>query len=576
MENREFSRVFSQIADILEIQNENIFRIRSYRNAAQVLESVTFNIYKTALEKPEAIKELPGVGAAIFAKILEICQTGVCAEHQRLLVAVPLSLLEMARLPSVGPKKVALFQKHQIANLDELAEAARRQKLRDLPGIGEKTEQRILKAIEERRRAAADFRLSDALQTAERLTDYLTASCRFQQISLAGSLRRWKETVADIDVLVAAKEAAPVMQSFVQFGAIDQVLAQGETKSSVLLSSGMQADLRVLAPESFGTALQYFTGSKEHNVALRERAKGLGYKVSEYGVFRGSDGSPVAGATEEDVYHLLGLQFIPPELRENSGEIEAAARSALPRLIEEADIRGDLHMHTLESDGKHTLEQMAAAAHQRGYQYIAITDHSRSVAIASGLDAARLLRQLEQIRNWETKKSVPVHIFAGAEVDILADGTLDFEDSVLEQLDIVIASIHSRMNMPLEEMTRRICRALENPNVTILAHPTGRLLRRRPPYAVDLDAVFETARRHSVALELNAYPARLDLNDVHCRKAQQLGIAIVISSDSHHVEMLGHIRYGVHTARRGWLGPEHVLNTRPLEEMKAYLGLSAE
>ncbi len=575
MENREFSRIFSQIADILEIQNENIFRIRSYRNAAQVLESVTFNIHKTAFENPNAIKELPGVGTAIFAKILEICQTGTCAEHQKLLAAVPLSLLEMAHLPSIGPKKVALFQKHGITGLEELAEAARRHKLRDLPGIGEKTEQRILKAIEERRRAAGSFRLSDALETAERLTDYLTAAGCVQQISLAGSLRRWKETVADIDVLVAAEDAGPVMHSFVQFPAIDQVLAQGDTKSSILLSSGMQSDLRVLPAGSFGAALQYFTGSKEHNVALRERAKGLGYKVSEYGVFRSSDNSQVAGATEEEVYQLLGLEFIPPELRENSGEIEAAARGELPRLIEETDIRGDLHMHTRESDGKHTLEEMAAAAQRRGYQYIAITDHSRSVAIANGLDAARLLRQLEQIRDWEAKKSAPVHIFAGAEVDILADGTLDFEDPVLEQLDIVVASVHSRMNMPVEEMTRRICRALENPNVTILAHPTGRLIQRRQPYAVDLDAVFETARRHSVALELNAYPARLDLNDVHCRKAQQLGIPVVISSDSHHVDMLGHIRYGVHTARRGWLRPEDVLNTRPLEDLKAYLGLGA-
>ncbi|HEV8132932.1 MAG TPA: DNA polymerase/3'-5' exonuclease PolX [Acidobacteriota bacterium] len=571
MENREFSRIFSQIADILEIQNENIFRIRSYRNTAQVLESVAFNIYKTALENPDSIKELPGVGAATFSKILEICQTGSCAEHQRLLEMVPLSLLEMARLPSIGPKKVALFQQHGIASLDQLAEAARQQKLRHLRGIGEKTELRILKAIEERERDIGRFRLSNALETAELLADYLRNECRFDQLSLAGSLRRWKETVADIDILVGGEDAASIMERFVHFSGSDRVLLQGETKSSIVLASGIQADLRVLPRGSFGAALQYFTGSKEHNVVLRERAKGLGLKVSEYGVFRISDSSQVAGEDEQAVYQVLDLQFIPPELRENCGEIEAAAAGALPCLIEESDLRGDLHMHTRESDGKATVEEMAAAAQRLGYHYIAITDHSRSVAVANGLDEVRMLRQLEEIRNLEVKKSLPVHVFAGAEVDILANGSLDFSDAVLAQLDIVVASVHSRLNMSVEEMTQRICRALENPHVTILAHPTGRLVQRRQPYAVDLDAVFETARRHSVALELNAYPARLDLSDVHCRKAQRMGIPIVISSDSHHTNMLGYIRYGIHTARRGWLRAEDVLNTRPLEEFKAYL-----
>jgi len=567
MENKEFFRILYQIADILEIQNENVFRIRSYRKAGQTLESLTFNIYKISRENPDAIRQLPGIGSTIFSFIMEICETGRCSEHQRLLAQVPLSLLEMSRLPGVGPKKVALFRDHGINSLSELAEAAAQQKLRHLPGIGEKTESRILKAAQERQQTSGQFRIHEALAVAEQLIQYMKEGSNFAQISTAGSLRRWKDAVADVDLLVAGEDPNPVMARFAEFPAADRILARGETKSSIALNSGMQVDLRILPQSSFGAALQYFTGSKEHNVVLRERAKRLGYKVSEYGVFRITDETLVAGAQEEEVYRLLGLQFIPPELRENRGEIEAAQAGLLPLLIEESDIRGDLHLHTVASDGKNTVQEMAAAAQRLGYQYIAITDHSPSLAITNGLSEDRLLRHIEEIRNWQAASDFPVRVLAGAEVDILADGLLDYPDSLLEQLDIVIASVHSRFGMTVNEMTHRICRALENPHVDILAHPTGRLLLRRNPYAVDIDSVFETALRCRVALELNSDVARLDLNDVHCQKAKKMGVPIVISSDAHHAKMLGALRFGVQTARRGWLESSDVLNTRALPDL---------
>ncbi|HEY2933280.1 MAG TPA: DNA polymerase/3'-5' exonuclease PolX [Acidobacteriota bacterium] len=571
MENKEFFKVLYQIADILEIQNENVFRIRSYRKAGQALESVSFNIDRAARENPDAISELSGIGSTIFSIIMEICQTGQCAEHQRLLAVVPLSLLEMSRLPGVGPKKVALFRDRGIRSLSELAEAAQRHELRNLPGIGEKIESRILKAIREQEQTSGQFRIHEALAVAEQVIRHMQEAVNVARISAAGSVRRWKETVADVDVLVASEDPLPVMSRFVDFPPADQILARGETKSSIALSSGMQVDLRVLPQPSFGAALQYFTGSKEHNVILRERAKRMGFKVNEYGVFRISDEVQVAGAQEEDVYRLLGLQFIPPELRENRGEIEAAQAEQLPRLVEESDIRGDLHMHTVASDGKNTVQEMAAAAQRLGYEYIAITDHSQSLAITNGLNEERLLRHIDEIRNWQAANNSPVRVLAGSEVDILADGSLDYPDSLLEQLDVVIASIHSRFNMTADEMTRRICRAIENPHVDILAHPTGRLLLRRNSYPLDIDAVFETARRSKTALELNSDVARLDLNDVHCYKARTMGIPVVISSDAHQAKMLGALRFGVHTARRGWLEPSDVLNARPLPQLLEFL-----
>ena len=570
-ENGEFSRIFSQIADILEIQEENVFRIRSYRRAAQVLESVTFGIASSALENPNAIRDLPGIGPAIFGKILEICQTGSCAEYEKLLQAVPASVLEMLELSGVGPRKIALFYGRGISDLDALADAARRQALRGLPGIGVKTEARILQSIEQRRSAQGRFRISQALEAAELLMESLHGAAGVERLSVAGSLRRWKETVADVDILAAARDSASVMERFTGSSEGRQVLASGTTKSSLLLRSGMQADLRVVPPECFGAALQYFTGSKEHNVVIRERAKRMGYKLSEYGLFRTDDDALVAAPDEAEIYRLLELAPIPPELRENCGEVEAAAAGSLPRLLEATDIRGDLHMHTRESDGEHTLEEMAEAAHRLGYEYIAVTDHSRSVTIANGLDEERMLRQVERVREWNLKRPLPVHVFAGAEVDILAGGELDYRDALLQQLDLVVASVHSRMTLSREEMTARVCRALENPHVTVLGHPTGRLILKRQPYALDLDAVLECARRHGVAVELNAYPARLDLSDLHCRQARQKGVLVAISSDSHHRDMLESLRYGVHTARRGWLGPSAVLNTRSLGELQAYL-----
>lgn len=569
MENSDIARVLSEIADLLEIQGDpNPFRVRSYQKGAEAIESYAGSVERLAAdEDPRKLLEIPGVGASIAGKIREICETGDCQERKRLLEQTPASLLELLSLQNLGPRKINLFHKTlQIRTLDDLERAARAQELRALPGMGEKSEQKILQSIEQYRRSRGRMRLSEAMEISDGLVNWLRSSAALDRIEVAGSLRRRRETIGDIDILVTCKQPGAVLDAFTGFRDVQEVLGHGETKASVRLGRGLQADLRVLPDESFGAALQYFTGSKTHNIALRERARRGGYKVSEYGVFTVGDDRRVAGATEEEIYRLLDLDFIPPELREDLGEIEAAEKHTLPELLERRHIRGDLHSHTTATDGHNSIEEMARAAEALGYEYLAITDHSKAVAMTGGLDEARLLKHVEAIEQVQ-KTLKKIRLLKGIEVDILADGSLDLDDSVLQGLDVVVASVHSRMNMERAEMTARICRALRNPNVDILGHPTGRILRRRDAYLIDIEEVVRVARQEGVALELNSNPARLDLNDVHCRLARDSGVPVVVSTDAHSTSMFEHIEYGVSTARRGWLGPGNVLNTLPLDEL---------
>lgn len=571
MENREIARVFQEIADILEIQDANPFRVRSYRRAAQVVESLAFDIEGALKSDPDRIRSLPGIGAGTFEKIQELVQTGSCKEHEELQAQIPGSLLTLLDLQNLGPKKIALFWKElKIGDIEQLEDAARKHRLQSLPGMGEKSEEKILKAIQEYRSRQGRFRIDFVDETADKIIQYLKGVVEIDRISIAGSLRRRRETIGDLDLLVTCRNPEDAMEKFVQYPEVREVLARGETKASVVTRASLQIDLRVLEPESFGAALQYFTGSKEHNVALRERAKRMGFKINEYGLFEVETDKKVAGREESEIYERLGLPPIPTELRENRGEIERAEAGELPRLLELDDLHGDLHMHTTASDGQNTVQEMAEAAARRGYQYISITDHSKSLAMTGGLDEKRLREQIKEIE--KVRKKYPgIEILTGIEVDILAGGELDLSDEVLSELDVVIASIHSRFNLDRKEMTARICHALENPHVNILAHPTGRLILKREPYQVDLEQVVAVAVENRVCLEVNAYPARLDLNDVHVRMAKDMGALISVNSDSHHTEMLRYISYGVDTARRGWLEKEYVINTFPISRLRKIL-----
>jgi DNA polymerase (family 10) len=576
MENKDLARIFSEIADILEIQEANPFRIRSFRRTAQIIRDLTFNGVQASQEDPEKLRKISGIGEGTIKKIQEIAETGASQEHEDLKGQIPPLLLTLLDLQNLGPKKISLFWKTlNISTIDELEKAAREEKLRPLPGMGEKSEAKILKAIEDHRLLQGRFRLDDGIEICQELMEYLESTVQLKRISPAGSVRRRRETVGDIDILVTCDSPQKAIDAFIGHPDVQEVLSQGETKASVVLRRGLQADLRVLEDESFGAALQYFTGSKAHNVALRERAKRMGYKISEYGLYRIDDEGKeeperVAGEDEEDIYKLLDLSVMPPEIRENRGEIEKAEAGQLPDLVSMEDIRGDLHMHTTATDGRNSIQEMADAGIAAGYQYIAITDHSKALAMTGGLDEKRLLAQIEEIDQVASGMD-KIHILKGIEVDILNEGDLDLDDDVLSQLDLVIASVHSRFNLSREEMTSRICRALENPHVNILAHPTGRLLTKRGPYPVDLEQVIQTARENRVCLEINAHPSRLDLSDVHCRMASDQGVLISINSDSHSRKMLGYQEYGVFTARRGWLEAKDVINTYPLEKLQKVL-----
>jgi DNA polymerase (family 10) len=571
MENDKIAAIISEIADILEIQGENPFRVRSYRAAAQTLESLAENLELMVAEGRD-LQTIPGIGEGISKKIVEIMNTGDCQEHRRLLQAVPVTLLELLKIPGMGPKKVSLvYRQLSINTLEGLEKAAQAGQLRNLPGIGQKTEEKILKGIEDLKKTAGRHLISHVWSVAESLRLHMKDCCEVDRFEFAGSFRRRRDTIGDLDLLVTGRSTTAIMGHFVQYPSIAEVQAHGETKASVRLSSGMQVDLRVLEPESFGAALQYFTGSQAHNIALRDRAKRLGLKVNEYGVFRVESDVKIAGASEEEVYAALGLAVIPPELRENRGEIDAAERGTLPHLVEIQDMRGDLHMHTRDSDGRCDLEDLVSRAEKLDYAYIAITDHSRSVYVAHGMDEKRLLRQMAAIDRFNASSKSSVRVLKGCEVDIRTDGTLDMEEEVLDQLDLVIAAVHSSMSMPRDEMTERILAAFSHPCVKIFAHPTGRILLQREPYAVDIERLILGAKEHGIWLEINAYPGRLDLSDTYCQLAKARGVRIVINTDAHTLDQLENMHYGVFTARRGWLEKADVINTLAFNQLQKEL-----
>ena len=580
MENADIAKIFYEIADLLEIKGENPFRVRSYRNAGIVIEGLPESVKAIVERNEKELEEIPGIGKSIHEKIVEILKTGRCSYHQELLKEFPSGLLELLRVQGVGPKKVKLlYEELGIKNISDLEKAASAGKLRGLPGMGEKTEANILKAIKGLKGSEGRFKIAVALSYAEPLVEYLKKAPDVFDVQPAGSLRRWKDTIGDIDILVTCKKSAPVMDRFAAYPDVDTVVAKGETKSTVILKNGLQADVRVLDKKAFGAALQYFTGSKQHNIAIRDRAKRMGLKLSEYGVFREKDDKWIAGESEEDVYKAVGLPWIPAELRENRGEIEAAVKNRLPVLVEIKDIKGDFHVHTTESDGSNTIEEMAEYAMKKGYQYIAITEHSKAVGIAHGLDEKRLLKQIEEIEKINAKfeaLNLKFKILKGTEVDIKADGSLDLDKKVLEKLDIVVGAVHSRFNMTEDEMTNRLIKAIESGIVNIIAHPTGRLIAAREPYPLNMKKVMEAAKRNNVIMELNAYPDRLDLNDIHCKLAKDIGVMVAISTDSHNKMQMENIRFGVYTARRGWLEKEDILNTRPLNDVLKMLKLQGQ
>ena len=567
MKNADIAQIFDQIAALLELEDGNPFRIRSFRRAAQVLETLSFSVDQVMKENPARLHKVPGIGAGTMARIQEILQTGSCRELQSMGERVPLSLLDLLGVSSLGPKKVKrLWQETGIQTLEQLREAAEQGRLRKMAGMGLRSEERILSSIELLLSTRGRHRLDRGREAADALVEYLKNIGEAERIAVAGSLRRWRETIRDIDILVTGSRAQETVQSLLQYPAVTEVLASGPTKASVRLGRGPGCDLRVVGNEEFGSALQYFTGSMEHNVVLREKAKRQGCKINEYGLFRTESDEKVAGSEEEKLYFSLGLAFIPPELRENRGELEKAFEDRLPDLVRTDQLRGELHTHTTASDGKDSLEDMVAAALALGYEYLAITDHSKTLAMVGGLDEERVLTQRRQIDRLN-RSNPGLRVLTGIEVDILADGGLDMSDDVLAGLDVVIAAVHSRFDLSRNEMTSRICRALQNPNVNMLAHPTGRILFRRRPYEVDLEQVISCAREHRVCLEINAHPKRLDLNDVAARMAYDQGALIAVNSDAHSRRALHMVEYGIATARRAWLTAQSVVNCYPLERL---------
>ncbi|MGQ9503342.1 MAG: DNA polymerase/3'-5' exonuclease PolX [Thermogutta sp.] len=569
MTNVEIAAVFEQIADLLEFQGANPFRVRAYRTAARTITELTEPIAEYVRNKGKDLTELSGIGSDLADKIATLVNTGTLPLLEELKAQVPESVLTLLRVPGLGPKRAAaLYKNLQVATLEDLRQACLSHRVRELEGFGVKTEENILKGIEAAIQVSQRILWYEADQIVQSLQEHLQDTAGLRRLEPAGSYRRGKDTVGDLDLLALADDPTLVMDRLAGFRGVKSILARGDTKMSIVLQNGVQVDLRVVPAESFGAALQYFTGSKEHNVILRGMAKDRGLKVNEYGVFRGEE--RLAGAEEADVYATLGLPWFPPELREGRKEFEWAAEGKLPELVTFEDIRGDLHMHSTWSDGMATIEEMAEAARRLGYQYIAITDHSQRVTVANGLNAERVLAQWQAIdrisRNWRN-----FHILKGIEVDILEAGGLDLPDDILKEADWVVASVHFGQNQPREQITRRMIDAIKNPYVCAIAHPTGRLLLERPAYEVDLDAVFRAARDYGKMMELNAHPRRLDLDDVACAAAKAHGIPIVISTDAHSVNGLDAMRYGILQARRGGLTKADVVNTRPWRELKKLL-----
>ena len=571
MDNKAIAGILYETADLLEIDAQDSFRIRSYRNAAQAIEALSQQISEI-IGEPKRVLEIPGIGKGMLLNLQEMFKEGRLALHAELLKKYRPSMLDLLKIQGLGPKTISLiWSAYQVCDVEGVEKLAREGKIRELPRMGEKHEQKLLKAIEDYRRIAGRFLLDVAEREAEKIVEHLRHFPGVEKITPAGSLRRGRETVGDLDILVTGKaccedaERQKLIDHIIKLPGLMEIIARGENKVSFRLRGGMQVDVRFLPPESFGAAMQYFTGSKAHNVTLRQRALKMGFTLSEYSLARLEDERPVAGKTEEEIYTKLKLDYIPPELRENCGEIDLAATHALPTIISQQDLQGDVHMHTVETDGRNTIEEMAAAAKSKGYEYVAITDHSKNLAFANGLDDKRAVEHIRRIRD-ANEQTEGVTIFAGVEVDILADGALDLSDSVLEQMDIVIASVHSHFNQTPEEMTDRLLKAIANPNTCLIGHPTGRLLLRRDAYGFDLDAVLKAAAQHKVAMELNAYPDRLDLCDRHLRRAKELGVKIIINTDSHHTSHLDKIRFGVLQARRAWLTKDDVLNTLPVDK----------
>jgi DNA polymerase (family 10) len=567
LDNLAVARILSEIGDMLELKGENPFKIRAYRNGADIVANTPEPV---AGLDAKGLQQWAGIGKDLSARIIEICQTGTCAIYQELLAHFPPSLLDLLRLQGVGPKTVALlYGELGIASLEDLEAAAKAGRLRALKGMGAKKEQLLLRALEERKQHANRHLLPDAADTAAKLVEYLVTAVPGVSFETVGSLRRGTETCGDIDIL--ALGAAPdVMSVFTSYHLVERVLGQGETKSSILIRGGYQADLRLVAPESRGAALQYFTGSKSHNIALRDRALERGMRLNEYGLFRAADEARLAGDTEASIYEALDLAWVPPELREQRGELEAASLRALPELVDWADIRGDLHMHTTETDGKDDLESMVQAARDSGLEYIAITDHSKALAMANGLDETRALAHAARIRALNARTE-GVEVLAGIECDILPDGSMDLSADCLAELDIVIASVHSAIRQDEQEITDRVLRAIEHPWVDIIAHPTSRLLLRREPSKLNLEQVTRAAAARGVALEINCLADRLDLSDVNARLARERGVKLVISTDAHSRGALAMRRWGVVVARRAWATKGDVLNTLRFEDFRKAL-----
>lgn len=568
MKNKEIAATLQSLADILEIKGEDAFRVNAYRRVARVLDDLAVDV--AALHESDELTTLPGVGAGTAARIEEYLLTGKMGVYQEERKTIPKGLLELLEIPGLGPKTIGLvWKKLNVKSLAGLKRALRGGKILDLPGMGKKKVENIQAGIRAYESRSGRLTLGAVLPTAGEIVENLREATGLDDVELAGSVRRFRETIGDIDVLAASSKPGLVISAFTELEPVAEVLAAGETKASIRTSDAIQVDLRVVEPSSWGAALMYFTGSADHNVRLRGLAQGLGMKLNEYGLFKGN--RRVAARTEQAVFRRLGMSYVPPELREDRGEVEAALDGELPELLELSDIRGDLHVHSDWSDGHATIEEMARAAKRRGYRYMSVNDHTHSLGVAHGLSAERLEKQMEEIDE-VNERLKGFTVLKGTEVDILSDGTLDLPDELLGRLDVVVASIHSGFGQPVDRITGRMLSAIDNPNVDIIGHPTGRLLGTRQPYAVDLEQVMERASATGTALEINAWHERLDLNDVNSRRAAELGAPIVISTDAHHPDQLGVMELGVRTARRGWLTPSDVLNTLTLTRLRRRFG----
>jgi DNA polymerase (family 10) len=566
--NTEIADQFNQLADLLEIDNANPFRVRAYRNAAYTLINLSSQISEL-IQRGEDLTQLPGIGKDLADKITTIVKTGQFTLLEKERQHTPASLIELKQIPGLGPKRIGILHEQLgINTIEELNEAVKQQKIADLSGFGEKIQQNIAHALPEFIGQEQRLRLSAATQYANAFVKYLANLKVVEQVIVAGSYRRRKETVGDLDILVTSRNGPKVTRHFVSHPKVATVVSHGDTRATIRLQSGLQIDLRVVPAQSYGAALLYFTGAKAHSIRIRKLAQARGLKINEYGVFRGD--KLIAGASEQEVYQQIELPYIEPELRENRGEIEAAQQHRLPTLIRQEDIQGDLHCHTRATDGHNTLEEMATAAQKLGYRYMAITDHSQHLTVANGMNAKRMRQQMEAIDKLN-EQFTDFQILKSSECDILENGHLDLADDVLAELDLVVCAIHYKFDLPRAKQTERIIRAMDNPYFNILAHPSGRLINKRPAYAIDMEKIMQAAKERHCCLEINAQPRRLDLDDVHCKMAKELGIKLVISTDAHTTKDLSNMAYGIDQARRGWISKDDVINTHSLPELRKLL-----